>query len=35
VIEYNQALGNRYVVCPYISEDLRKDAAGYGASPTR
>ncbi|MGC8667929.1 MAG: sugar phosphate isomerase/epimerase family protein [Chthonomonadales bacterium] len=29
VLRYNVALGNRYVVCPYLPEDRRKSAEDY------
>lgn len=31
VLRYNLALGNKYVVCPYLPEDLRKSAEDYRA----
>jgi sugar phosphate isomerase/epimerase len=31
VLEEAEVLGHRFVVCPYLDESLRKDAAGYRA----
>lgn len=29
VIEFNRIIGNKYIICPYLPEERRKDAAGY------
>jgi len=29
VLEYNQIIGNKYIVCPWLPEERRKDATSY------